>query len=123
MFDRVRALAIYVTDMERAKEFYTKVLGFRVSAEVGPTLCFLKSRSGDIDLYLEGGKKPGSIDSESCRLSFFLGPKKSAFETYEALRAANVRLLQEAPEFVGDDTYCFQFLDPDGNIIEVAGGP
>lgn len=123
MFKSIGALAIYVTDMKKAKKFYTEILGFEVSAEIGPNLCFLKSKSGDIHIYMEGGNKPTSIDNQSTRLSFFLQAEDSASETYAALKAAGVKLLQEAPELVGDDTYCFQFEDPDGNIIEVAGNP
>jgi len=37
------------------------------------------------------------------------------------LKAAGVTVLQEAPEAVSDDTACFQILDPDGNIIDIAG--
>jgi len=72
---------------------------------------------------LEGGCKPSAIDRETSRLSFFLEAEKSASETYKALKAADVRLVQGAPEQVGDDTYSFQFEDPDGNIIEVTGRP
>lgn len=67
MFKNIRALAVYATDIEKAKKFYKEILKFDVSAEIGQNLCFLKSSSGD--------------------------------------------------------TYCFQFKDPDGNIIEVAGKP
>lgn len=123
MFKRIRALAIYVTNMERAKKFYTEILGFEVSAEIGPNLCFLESKSKDIHIYMEGGNKPASINNQTSRLSFFLQAESSAPETYAALKAAGVKLLQEAPELVGDDTSCFQFVDPDGNIIEVAGNP
>ncbi len=123
MFKRVRALAIYVTDLERAKKFYTEILGFMVSVELGPNLCFLESKSSEIQIYMEGGKKPVSIDNQTCRLSFFLQAEKPVSKVYAAFKAAGVKLLQEKPEFVGDDTYCFQFEDPDGNIIEVAGKP
>jgi len=123
MFSRISALAIYVTDLRKAKKFYTEVLGFELTAELGPKLCFLKSRSGSINIYLEGGKKQNSIDSQTCRLSFFLQAEKSASKTYATLKAAGVKLLQETPELVGDDTACFQFEDLDGNIVEVAGKP
>ena len=121
MFTRVRSLAVYVTDMKKAKRFYTKVLGFEVSAELAPNLCFLRSKSGNISIYMKGDNKPAFIDSQTTRLSFFLQAKDSASETYATLKAAGVKLLQESPEFVGDDTACFQFEDPDGNIIEVSG--
>lgn len=123
MFKSIRALAIYVSDMEKAKKFYTEILGFEVSTQLSPNLCFLESKSGQIHIYLEGGNKPTSIDNRTIRLSFFLQAEKSASETYSALKTASVKILQEAPEQVGDDTSCFQFEDPDGNIIEVAGKP
>ena len=121
MFKSIGALAVYVTDKERAKLFYTTVLGFEVSADLGPTLCFLKSPNGAIDIYLEGGKKPAHIDNQTSRLSFFLRSDESASATFAALRNAGGVLLQDEPEAVDDSTACFQLLDPDGNIIEVCG--
>lgn len=121
MFSRIRALAIYVTDLKRAKTFYTDILKFEVLTDLGPDICFLKSTSGDIIIYLEDGKTPASTDEETSRLSFFLQAEASAFETYTALKKAGAVLLQKAPEQLGEDTYWFQVKDPDGNIIEVTG--
>ena len=123
MFAGVRTVAVYVTQIEKAKEFYSGLLGFGVSADLGPNLCFLRSKSGQVHIYLEGGHKPSSVDDDTARLSFFLEPEKGVSETFESLKAAGVELLQEAPEEVGDDTHWFQFKDPDGNILEVAGRP
>jgi catechol 2,3-dioxygenase-like lactoylglutathione lyase family enzyme len=121
MFKGVRTLAIYVTDMERSRDFYTRILGFRVRVDVHPALSFLESADKTTDIYLEGGMKPCPVDNQSCRLSFFLEAEKSAAAAYAALKAAGVTLLQAAPEPVSDDTACFQFADPDGNILEVSG--
>jgi len=33
MFKSIRSLAVYVSDIERAKKFYTDILGFVVSSE------------------------------------------------------------------------------------------
>ncbi len=123
MFENVRTLAVYATDLARAKEFYTKILGFQVSADLGPNLCFLNSKSGSFHIYLEGGKRPAPVDTEASRLSFFLETETSISDAFTALKSAGVELLQEAPEQVGDGTYWFQFKDPDGNIIEVSGKP
>jgi len=121
MFKQVHTLAIYVSDIARARDFYTRILGFKVRIDVHPGLSFLQSPNGEIDIYLEGGMKPVRPDNQSCRLSFFLEAGKSAAETYAALKTAGVKLLQAAPEPVSDDTACFQFEDPDGNILEVSG--
>jgi len=123
MFKSIRSLVVYVSDMEKAKKFYTEILGFEVTADLTPTLCFLNSKSGKIPIYLEGGQKVSSMDNQTCRLSFFLEAEKAASETYAVLKKAGVKLLQAEPEPVADDTVCFQFQDPDGNIIEVSGKP
>lgn len=121
MFTDVSCLAVYVTDYRRAKRFYTEVLGFDVRVELGPNLCFLVSKSGKVNVYLEGGYEPSAVDDQTARLSFFLETEKSIFETYDTLKAAGVELLHDAPEQVGDDRYVFRLADPDENIIEVSG--
>ena len=123
MFKGVQTLAVYVTDMARSRKFYTEVLGFKVRAEVHPGLCFLASPNGKIDIYLEAVMKPATMDSGTARLSFFLETEATAAETFAQLKAAGVRLLQDAPEEVGDGIFCFQFLDPDGNVLEACGRP
>lgn len=115
MFTDVSCLAVFVTDYERAKAFYTDVLKFRVRVELGPDLCFLVSESGRVHIYLEGGYEPACA-----RLGFFLEAAAPIFDTYKTLEAAGVQLLDEGPEQVGDDRYSFRFADPDGNIIEVS---
>jgi len=119
MFKSINTIAVYVSDMERAKKFYVKVLGFDVKVDLGPTLSFLQS--GDIHVYLEAGHKSATVDNNSTRLSFFLETEKTAKETFDALKAAGIKTLEDAPEEVGDGVYAFQFLDPDGNILEAIG--
>jgi catechol 2,3-dioxygenase-like lactoylglutathione lyase family enzyme len=121
MFKSIGALAVYVTDKERAKQFYTTVLGFEVAVDLGPTLCFLRSPNGAIDIYLEGGKQPATADSEHSRLSFFLRAERPAVQVFASLREAGAQLLQDEPQQVDDHTACFQLVDPDGNIVEVCG--
>ena len=120
MFARIRSLAVYVSDMRRAKKFYTEILGFEISAELEPNLCFLKSKSGNINVYMEGGYKRTRTSNKACRLSFFLQSDKPASECYAMLRSAGVELLQPKPESVDEETAVFQFKDPDGNIVEVS---
>jgi len=121
VFESASTLAVYVTDMARAKKFYTEVLKLEISADLGPELCFLKAKSGEFTVYLRAGHKPHTADSKTSRLGFFLRSKESAAETLVQLKAAGVKVLQDEPEQVADDTACFQFEDPDGNIIDVAG--
>lgn len=121
MFKSIHTIAVYVSDMERARRFYTKVLDFKVKHDLGPSLCFLISDSGNINIYLEAGHKPNPVDMDDTHLSFFLSTEKSAKETFDALKAAGVEILNDAPQEVGDGVFAFQFLDPDGNILEATG--
>jgi len=123
MFESVSSLAVYVSDMERAKRFYTEILGFEVAHDLGPVLCFLRSASGRIDIYMEAGHEPVRVNPGTCRVGFYLQTERSAPELFAQLKAAGVNLLEDAPEQVADDTYCFGFSDPDGNIIEVSARP
>lgn len=119
MFKSINTVAIYVSDIARAKEFYTNTLGFEVTTDIPPHLCFLKS--GDMNIYLEGGKEPSDVDETSVRLSFFLVAEGSIQDVFAELKGAGVQVLQDEPDTVGDDTYTFQFKDPDENILEVSG--
>ena len=65
--------------------------------------------------------KKTNINNQTSRLSFFLQAEKSASETYNSLKAFGVRLIQNAPEPVSDETACFQLVDPDNNLIKVCG--
>ena len=121
MFKSINTFAVYVTDKEKAMKFYTDILGFEVSADLGQDLCFLKSRNGKISIYLEGGMKQSTCDNQTCRLGFFLEAEETAEKAFESLKNAGVTLLQEQPEKVDAKIACFQFLDPDGNIIDVEG--
>lgn len=121
MFISAGTIAVYVADKERAKKFYTDILGFEVAADLGPDLCFLVSKNGRISIYLEGGKEPSSCSVESSRLGFYLQAEKPAREVFETLKRAGVRLLEDEPHAVSDDTACFRIEDPDGNIIDISG--
>lgn len=120
-FDSINTLAIYVSDMERAKRFYTEILCFDVRIDLGPELCFLVSKSGDIHVYLEAGMESRPVDAKSTRLSFFLKTERTAQEAFDELSKAGATLLNDSPEEVGDGVFTFRFLDPDGNILEATG--
>ena len=109
--------------MEKAKQFYTNILGFEIGADIPQAnLCFLYSKNRKLSIYLKAGNKSFLIDNQTCRLSFFLEAEKTVKETFDELKKAGVEILQKEPEQVADDTFTFQFLDPDGNILEVVGG-
>ena len=123
MFETVRTVAVYVSDIEPARRFYVEILGFELRVQVHENLCFLASASGKVHVYLEGGHRPAPAGPDATRLSFFLETEGSAREAFDRLKSAGVTLLEEAPEEVGDGVFVFRFLDLDGNVLEATGGP
>jgi len=58
MFKNIRSIAIYVSDMERAKKFYVDILGFEIGADIPQAnLCFLYSKNKKLGVYLKAGNK------------------------------------------------------------------
>jgi len=115
----LNVLAIYVTDLERSREFYSKQLGFESAGEMPPGILL---KSGQVTLYLEGGRKTKrSETSPATEFSpcFAVDSVKAA---HDALRAAGVRVVTAYQEFA--PTFAlFRIADPDGNLIEYAGTP
>lgn len=122
MFTKICSIAVYVSDMENAKKFYVEILGFEVGADIPPAdLCFLYTKNKKLSVYLKAENQPSTVNDQTCRLSFFLEAEKSIQETFDELKKAGVTILQDKPDQVADDTFTFQFLDPDGNILEAVG--
>ena len=112
-------VAIFVTDFDRAKEFYEEQLGFAVCGDYPPGILL---EAGEITIYLEGARNARRSDphKDVDVRSVFL--TRSVRETHEKLKTAGVPIVQEYQEFSA--TYAiFQIKDPDGNVIEFAGKP
>lgn len=115
----LQVVAIYVTDLDRARRFYADLLGFEDRGELSPGRLL---KSGDLTLYLEGGRKPGSPAGMELPTTSLCFDSASIRRAYETLRAAEVPVVEEyrehSPEFA-----MFRVADPDGNVVEFAGHP
>jgi catechol 2,3-dioxygenase-like lactoylglutathione lyase family enzyme len=115
----LNVLAIYVTDLERARLFYTDHLGFEPCGDYPPGLLL---RAGGITIYLEGGHKlpapqaPKTVGVSPCFST------ESVKATFTKLKAAGVNIVAKYQEFSA--AYAtFKITDPDGHVIEFAGKP
>lgn len=115
----INVLAVYVTDINKAKAFYIDHLGFEESEEISPGILL---RSGDVTLYMEEGRsrqKPETRELSEFSPCFATDSVK---QTYEVLKSSGVRIAEEYQEFA--PTFAlFKIVDPDGNLIEFAGKP
>ncbi|GEM_PF-908818 len=123
MFKAIRAIGIYVTDMERAKDFYVNKLGFTLGTEISPDECILYIESSSIAIFLSRTDKPSVTDEKGPRITVFFHADEYARKVYSLLKARGVKLLQDAPQKLGENMLWFQLSDPDGNIIEVMAEP
>ena len=115
MFSRIMYVTVFVSDQEKALDFYTRSLGFQKRAEYsGPEGRFLTIALGDqgfeVLIWLGGQAQAASgvgtlfIESDDLRKDF------------AELKARGVQFLEPEPE-----TYPFGMrvtaLDPDGNPV------
>ena len=115
----LNVLSFYVSDLERAKKFYTDTLGFEETGPMGPGFCL---KGAGVTIYLESGREecprpPWKYADISPRFA-----TDGVNDAFEKLSDAGVKIISEyeesSPEFA-----MFRISDDDGNIIEIAGKP
>jgi len=108
--DQLAQIALTVTDLPRAKEFYKDTLGMTLLFDAGAMVFF---QCGDIRLMIGTGETPGG----GTILYFKVADIQ---QTYAALQQKAVVFLQP-PHLVArmpnHDLWLADFKDPDGNIL------
>lgn len=123
MLNKIVYLAVFVSDQDRALEFYANTLGlekrFDNPTPEGPRFLTLAVPGQDVELVLwpgtPGRAKPtqGGLPAALC--TFEVEDCRLAFET---LKARGVRF--EPPEIVERPWgFVARFQDPDGNLLQL----
>jgi predicted enzyme related to lactoylglutathione lyase len=124
MLERIVYTSVFVTDQDRALDFYTNVLGLEQRADNptpdGPRFLTVAVKGQDFQLVLWPGT-PGqgqpvfgripaayTIETEDCR------------KAYEALKSRGVKFDTEVLEYQWG--YIAAFQDPDGNRLQLREG-
>jgi catechol 2,3-dioxygenase-like lactoylglutathione lyase family enzyme len=120
---QVRSLsvvAVYVSDLTRARAFYEGLLGFDFAEEMDPGVLL---RAGDVMLYVEPGRVPrGRGPGREAETAPCFAIQDGVKSAYAALSGAGVTIVQEYVEYSPTFAF-FCAADPDGNRIEFAGTP
>jgi len=113
----VCVIGIYVDDMEKAVEFYCKMLGFR-EAERYDDGCIVRLENEGPPVILEKVEKAGRIDYPGVS-QVVLGIETDNIEqTSEELRERGVEFLHDKPQiFVAGLVMAMR--DPSGNVLEL----
>ena len=114
----MQVLSIYVKSLEISEAFYHEYLGFKRFQDMDPGILM---RAGAVTLYMEESRKPDGPSTKP----FGFSPcfeTESIKASFASLREAGVEIETEYQEF-GPQFAFFRILDPDGNLIELAGSP
>ena len=124
MLDQIVYTAVFVTDQERALDFYTNVLGLeqRVDNPTPDGLRFLTVgiRGQDFQLVLWPGT-PGKAQPTQGRIpATYTIETEDCRQAYAELKARGVEFETEVLEYPW--AYTAVFFDPDGNRLQLREG-
>ena len=114
MIQQIKFASIAVADQQRALDFYTQKLGFKVltDQEFGPGMRWIELKIGNAEtklvLFSPPGKEPGGFQN-------FVFQTDNVQKTYEELKAKGVEFTQE-PKTESWGTSAM-FKDSEGNIF------
>ncbi|UWZ82690.1 VOC family protein [Occallatibacter riparius] len=113
-FEKIGQIAVTVTDLARARDFYLNTLGMRFLFETGPLVFF---QCGDIRLMLSNTE---ASQSRGGTVLYF--KVEDIHVVYEALKARSVNFV-DTPHLIArmpdHDLWMVFLKDPDENLIGV----
>ncbi len=116
----LRHLALRVADVERAKDFYTKVFGMRLVWQPDPDAAYLSSGCDNLALHRGDAGDPSHQALD--HLGFIVA---SIAEVEEAFRWVQGNAITIAKPLARhrDGSVSFYIRDPDNNVIQVLYEP
>ena len=128
MEQRISVITLGVADLERARDFYEKGLGWKISGDEGGSICFFQVGGSVFGLYPKASLAKEAPFLSQCEgfggitLAYNTRDKKEVDDTLKLAEVAGAKILKEADEvFWGG--YSGYFADPDGYPWEVAWNP
>jgi predicted dithiol-disulfide oxidoreductase (DUF899 family)/catechol 2,3-dioxygenase-like lactoylglutathione lyase family enzyme len=112
----LNVVTLYVKDLSESLDFYCKFLGFKITREMKPGMLLYQDKA-DLTLYMETATEQQSPELAICFNSF-----KGVMKCLELLNENGVKIVQKYGS-VDSGFAGVQFLDPSGNLLEIAGKP
>jgi uncharacterized protein len=129
MEPRISMVTLGVNDLQKAFDFYSKIVGFPSEKGIeGDTVAFFDLKNVLFSLYprdklAEDALVPNDgIGFSGMTLAYNVKTKQEVDELIAKLRTANVKITKE-PQDVFWGGYHAYFQDPDGYLWEVAWNP
>ena len=123
---KIGHVVLKVTDLERSVDFYTQILGFRVS-DVYPDnmmpgrMVFMRCNRDHHGVALVGGAPSNSSNLELHHMAFEVSTIDEVLKAREHLLKNDVQIQFEGRRRAGAQV-AVEFLDPDGHWLEIFWG-
>lgn len=119
-------MVLFVTDLRRSIEFYTQVMGFRVSDIYPETMmkggmAFLRFNNDHHGIGLVGGMAAESKNKELHHLAFEVDTVAEVLQARDHLKKHNVKIDFEGRRRAGAQI-AVEFRDPDNHVLEIFWG-
>ncbi len=122
LFLGLRHVALNVRDVQKALEFYSKVLGMKLEWMPDEDNAYLTSGQDNLALHkLPPGAEPGKVQTVH-HIGFVVKRPENVDQWAERLRGHGISLAQE-PKTHRDGARSFYFHDPDGLLIQLIYHP
>lgn len=124
MLEKVVYASVFVTDQDKALDFYTRVLGFQKRAEnptpSGPRFLSVGLEGQDFQLVLWPGSPGQGQPFQGRGTAAYTLETKDCRTAFEVLKARGVKFETDVLEFPWGWVAVFQ--DPDGNRLQLRQG-
>ena len=123
---KIGHVVLMVQDVERSVDFYTRILGFRVS-DVYPEsmmpggMAFLRCGADHHGVALVGAARAPAAGNELNHLAFEVASLDEVLRAREHLKANGVKIVFDGRRRAGCQV-AVEFLDPDNHVLEIYWG-
>ncbi|HEX2829594.1 MAG TPA: VOC family protein [Burkholderiales bacterium] len=124
--NKIGHVVLRVSDLKRSIEFYTGVLGFKVSDIYGDDMMpggmvFMRCNADHHGIALVGGASGRAGKGDLHHLAFEVGSLDEVFRARKHLRERGATIVFEGRRRAGVQV-AIEFLDPDGHNLEIYWG-
>ena len=116
----MRHLALKVKDVERSKEFYSRVFGMKVVWQPDPENAYLSSGSDNLALHLGDGGNPAAQRLD--HLGFIVESIEEVEAAWAWAQAERLEIVHPLKHHRDGSVSCY-IRDPDGNVIQALYEP
>ncbi|SFL74659.1 Catechol 2,3-dioxygenase [Paenibacillus sp. 1_12] len=112
--NRIGAVFIHVTDMPKAIQWYSELLGLPIHSDSHEGTIYSLQMEGGSDLLLDSNRREHTSYMTKTQLFF---ETKSLSESYQFVKEKGIEIVTEIE--VHENISFFTFKDPDGNILMI----